>query len=119
MSSEGKTDEETSEQMERLEEEYRRVPKERETLGRGPEVVRNHLRKAARRKKQLTIRLDADIVDRFKTLAGPDGSYQSLINRALHEWLEAQSVRGLLRTELDEFADLVEELRKEGQRGAR
>ncbi len=94
--------------------EYREVPDERETIGRGPEALRQRLQKAAQRKQQLTIRLDADIVERFKHLAGPEGSYQSLINRALHEWLEAQSVGGLLRPEIEELQDLVRALKTEG-----
>ncbi|WP_222615246.1 BrnA antitoxin family protein [Persicimonas caeni] len=95
-------------------EEYREVPEDRETLGRGPDALRKRLQQAAKRKQQLTIRLDADIVERFKQLAGPDGSYQTLINRALHEWLEAQSVGGLLRTELEELRALVQALKPEG-----
>lgn len=95
-------------------EDYREVPEERETIGRGPEALRKRLEQAAERKQQVTIRLDADIVERFKQLAGPDGSYQSLINRALHEWLEAQSVGRLLRTELDELKAAIRELKVEG-----
>lgn len=98
-------------EMDALEEEYREVPEKREPLGRGPEVLRDQLRQAARRKKQLTIRLDADIVERFKALAGPDGSYQTLINRALHEWLEARSVGRLLRSEIEDLAELVRALK--------
>jgi uncharacterized protein (DUF4415 family) len=63
---------------------------------RGYENFREKMREAAQRKKQVTIRLDADIVAAFKKLAGSEGSYQTLINRALHEWLEARGVRGLL-----------------------
>ncbi len=94
-----------------LEKEARNVPEDRQSYGRGPEVLREHLEEAARRKKQLTIRLDRDIVTRFKQLAGPEGSYQTLMNRALHDWLEAQSVKELLRGELQEFGELVEELK--------
>ena len=103
-------DKKKDDEMDALEEESREVPEERESLGRGPEVLRDQLRQAARRKKQLTIRLDADIVDRFKALAGPEGSYQTLINRALHEWLEARSVGGLLRSEIEDLAELVRAL---------
>jgi uncharacterized protein (DUF4415 family) len=103
-----------SDELDSLEEEYLEVPDERRTVGRGPEVLREQLRKAAQRKQQVTIRLDADIVERFKQLAGEDGSYQSLINRALHDWLEAQSVGGLLRGEIEELAELVRALKSEG-----
>lgn len=98
------------ENLDKLEEEYREVPEDRETLGRGPEVVREQLEEAARRKKQVTIRLDADIVARFKELAGPNGSYQTLINRALHEWLEARSVRNLLRDEIGAVGEKLSRL---------
>lgn len=99
-----------SENLDELEKEARKVPEQRASVGRGPDVLRDQLQKAARRKKQVTIRLDADIVDRFKNLAGPDGSYQTLINRALHEWLEAQSVGGLLRDKIDDLAEIVRAL---------
>ncbi|MFP4598562.1 MAG: BrnA antitoxin family protein [Persicimonas sp.] len=95
-------------------EDYREVPEERAAIGRGPEALRKRLEQAAQRKQQVTIRLDADIVERFKQLAGPDGSYQTLINRALHEWLEAQSVGGLLRAELEELRAVIRELKAEG-----
>lgn len=93
---------------------YREVPEERETVGQGPDVLREMLEKAARRKQQVTIRLDADIVERFKELAGPEGSYQTLINRALHEWLEAQSVGRLLRAEVEDLRAAISALKAEG-----
>ena len=110
MSSKKKT---TDEELDQLEEDARQIPEERKALGRGPEVLRMHLKEAAQRKKQLTIRLDVDIVERFRELAGPDGSYQTLMNRALHEWLEAQSVGMLLRSEIEELAGLVREMKAE------
>lgn len=108
-------DESNSGRLDELEKKAREVPEKRESLGRGPEVLRDQLERAAQRKTQVTIRLDADIVDRFKQLAGPDGSYQSLINRALHEWLEAQSVRGLLRNELEDLADIVDAIKTDDE----
>lgn len=107
------SDDQVREDLERLEDLARQVPDDRETLGRGPDALRDHLRHAAQRKKQLTIRLDRDIVERFKELAGPDGSYQTLMNRALHEWLEAQSVSGLLRAEIKDLGEIVHELKSE------
>lgn len=97
--------------LEQIEEEARKVPEDRETLGRGPDVLQERLAQAAQRKKQLTMRLDQDIVSRFKDLAGPDGSYQTLMNRALHEWLDAQSVGGLLQSRLEELDEALEDLK--------
>ena len=104
------TEDEPQEESKEDAEGYREVPAERESLGRGPEVLREQLRKAAERKKQVTIRLDADIVARFKELAGPDGSYQTLINRALREWLDAGSIRELLRDEFEAIDRKLEKL---------
>lgn len=104
-------------ELDELEERARQVPEHRESLGRGPEVLREHLEQAAQRKKQLTMRVDRDIVARFKELAGPDGSYQTLMNRALHEWLEARSVSGLLEAEIKALDEIVADLKSE--RGTR
>ncbi len=53
-------------------------------------------------KQRITIRLDQEVVEQFKTLANDDG-YQTLINRALREWLAAQSIKELIRNELPEM----------------
>lgn len=100
MSSDNRTEQEVAEELDRLEEEYRTVPENRQIIGRGPEAIREHLRMAAEAKKQLTIRLDADIIERFKELAGVDGSYQTLINRALQEWLEGKSINALIEPQI-------------------
>ena len=100
--------------MEQIEEEARKIPEDRETLGRGPDALREHLAQAAKRKKQLTMRVDRDIVARFKELAGPDGSYQTLMNRALHEWLEAQSIEGLLESRLVALDEAIGTIRAVG-----
>jgi uncharacterized protein (DUF4415 family) len=47
-------------------------------------------------KTRITIRLDQDIVDRFFELAEQSGGttgYQTLINRALKEYLEGKALR--------------------------
>ncbi len=87
-------------ELEELETKARRVPDDVGDIERGPGTFRERMRQAAERKQQVTIRLDADIVAAFKHLAGSDGSYQTLINRALREWLDAGSVRGLLEDTL-------------------
>lgn len=59
-------------------------------------------------KVRITIRLDADIVNRFKTRVhrAGGGNYQTLINNALHEYLEKQkepierTLRRVIREEL-------------------
>lgn len=96
-------------ELKELEERARLVPEDLGELERGPEAIRKKMRQAAERKKQVTIRLDADIVAAFKQLAGPEGSYQTLINRALHEWLDAKSVRGLVE---DALEDIVMRMRE-------
>lgn len=81
-------------------------PKDLETE-RGYEAFRERMREAAERKQQVTIRLDADLVASFKELAGEEGSYQTLINRALHEWLDARSVRGLVEEAVEKIIGRV------------
>ena len=44
-------------------------------------------------KRPVTIRLDAEIIDYFKKIAGDGGRYQAEINRALREWIAAQRAR--------------------------
>ncbi len=50
-------------------------------------------------KQRITIRLDQDVLEEFKHMANEEG-YQTLINQALRQWLEAQSVKELLRQDL-------------------
>ncbi len=66
------------------------------------EARRERMKAAAQPKQKLSIRLDSDVVDAFKQLAG-DGSYQALINRALHEWL----VQGSMERVLQRYASSV------------
>ncbi|HEV2818641.1 MAG TPA: BrnA antitoxin family protein [Allosphingosinicella sp.] len=42
-------------------------------------------------KQQLTLRLDADVVDWFRRNPGPDRGYQTRINRALREYVERET----------------------------
>jgi uncharacterized protein (DUF4415 family) len=65
------------------------------------EARRRRVERAAAAKQQVTIRLDADVIERFKELAGEGGSYQGLINRALIQWIDAQEIRALLREEIE------------------
>jgi uncharacterized protein (DUF4415 family) len=94
-------------ELEELEEAARETSLDEIETEQGYEAFRERMREAAERKQQVTIRLDADIVATFKELAGEEGSYQTLINRALHEWLEARSVRGLVAEAVDEIVTRV------------
>ena len=68
-------------------------------------------RKARRQQKsRITIRIDEDILDEFKSIASDGKGYQSLINQALREWLIARDVRSLLK---EEIAELLQETRSE------
>ncbi len=59
-------------------------------------------------KQRITIRLDADIIEHFKGLvhAAGGGNYQTLINNALREYIEAhdcgleETLRKVIREEL-------------------
>lgn len=50
-------------------------------------------------KTRITIRLDDDIIDWFRQTADQSGggSYQTMINQALHEYIDRQSLEDLLR----------------------
>jgi BrnA antitoxin of type II toxin-antitoxin system len=45
-------------------------------------------------KQQITLRLDADLIDWFKTHPVLDEGYQTTINRALREYVSQRSVAG-------------------------
>jgi uncharacterized protein (DUF4415 family) len=44
-------------------------------------------------KKQLTLRLDADLIEWFKTRASDTGGYQTNINKALREYVQSHRDR--------------------------
>ncbi len=60
-------------------------------------------------KTRITIRLDEDVIDWFREQADAAGgaNYQSMINQALHEYIESKSedlvatIRRVVREELD------------------
>jgi uncharacterized protein (DUF4415 family) len=58
-------------------------------------------------KERITIRIDHDVLERFKDLAPQGQGYQSLINEALREWLSARGVKELIREELEEMTEKV------------
>jgi uncharacterized protein (DUF4415 family) len=45
-------------------------------------------------KQQLTLRLDADVVDWFKRQTTSGEGYQTRINRALREYVQGQAIKG-------------------------
>ena len=73
-------------------------------------------RRKAKTKSKITIRLDLDILEAFKELASDDMGYQSLMNKALRDWLEAQSVEELLRSELPSLLEKAIETRFQEER---
>ena len=80
----------------------------------GPEGREFHLNRAreARRKRlgnkvQITMRFDPHVVDYFRE-QNPDGGYQSMINKALCEWIETQKEKEID----DRIADLESRLLK-------
>ncbi len=56
-------------------------------------------------KTRITIRIDEDILHKFKELTPAGRGYQTLINQALKEWIDARSVKELIRKELPEILD--------------
>lgn len=62
-------------------------------------------KRRAAQKQSITIRFDADIVDRFKELAGEDGSYQRLMNQAAREWLNGHDLEDTMRRIMVEVLD--------------
>ena len=76
--------------------------------------AREARRKAAAHKQRITIRVDEDVLDEFRALAGDEGSYQTLINLALRQWLEARGLKEMLRRDLPE---LVSEAVRASQQG--
>lgn len=67
-------------------------------------------RKAAGNKKMISVRIDEDVIDTLKEMAGEDGSYQSLLNRALIEWCEAQRTVGLLQQHIERLEKLANQV---------
>jgi len=56
-------------------------------------------------KTRITIRIDEEIIKKFKKIAPGGRGYQSLINIALREWLAAQGVKELVSNKISEVVD--------------
>ena len=67
-------------------------------------------KKMASKKTMISVRIDEDILDTLKSPAGEGGSYQSLLNRALIEWCEAQHIAGLLQEQIERLEKLASQV---------
>ncbi len=87
--------------MEKNKLDYKKLLKEsgpdQGTLRRGQAARKQRMETA---KNRITIRIDEDILEDFKDMVPEGKGYQSLINRALREWLDARGVKELISKEL-------------------
>ena len=75
----------------------RQNPPDAEQIQRGPEACRQRREMA---KSKITIRIDPDVLERFKQMVPEGQGYQRLINQALREWLMTRDMRDVVRQEL-------------------
>lgn len=68
-------------------------------IRRGIEARRQRIEAAMKRP---AIRIDEDILAQLQRLIAPGQTAEQVINQALREWLSAQDMRELLRTELQQ-----------------
>ncbi len=104
---------------EKIEQELAQAEARGRSLQPGPQTRRGreHLearaeraRQAATKKQAISVRIDQDVIARLQQLAGPDGSYQTLLNRALIEWCNAQEAGSLLDERLARLEQIAEQL---------
>lgn len=69
--------------------------------GTARELMTQRAKERASTKVRVNARFDADIVAKYKEIAGDEGSYQSLMNQALREWLDRKELRNVIREELE------------------
>jgi len=65
-------------------------------IRRGDAMRHRQRRKELATKHRITIRIDQDILERFKALTPEGRGYQRLINQALREWLTARDAKTLI-----------------------
>lgn len=70
------------------------------SISRGPQQRKQRLQEAT--KTKISIRIDEDILQQFKTLAEGKG-YQALINQALREWLVVNGLKEFLREDVEQL----------------
>jgi len=77
---------------------------------------REERRRLKAQKEKITIRLDKEVLEKFKQMTPEGKGYQNLINQALREWLSAQGVKELIREELTGLvAEAVEHFKEDEQ----
>lgn len=59
------------------------------------------------RKMKSMVHIDADILEQFEALSSEEHQCEELINRALHDWLYAKTMKELVRDELREVIQQV------------
>ncbi|NOT63103.1 MAG: hypothetical protein HOP19_23080 [Acidobacteria bacterium] len=75
----------------------RETPPDPTKITRGPAA--RELRRAAAMLQQ-AVRIDPATLEQFRQLAGNGQSCEQLINQALQEWLAAQGLKEMVRTEM-------------------
>jgi len=75
----------------------RETPPDPAQIHRGTTDRRGRFEAAMQRQ---TMWIDEDILQQFRQLAAEGQSYEQLINRALREWLSTQSMKEVLRSEI-------------------
>lgn len=65
--------------------------------------------KAAQKKQAISLRVDQDVLEKLKECAG-EGSYQTLINRILVQWLDTMEMGGLLESKLERLERATDQL---------
>ena len=53
--------------------------------------------------EKMTIRIDKDILAKFKKLASKEHGHEELINQVLRDWLSAKDIKELVRDELQQI----------------
>ncbi len=78
-----------------------------------PPVTKIHRGTDARRQRlsaaleKTSVRIERDLIARFKQLATADQDFENLINQALREWLTADGIKELLRQEIQQLFQKV------------
>lgn len=76
---------------------------------RGRHHLEERARRVAQKKQAISLRLDRDVLDRLKVIAG-SGSYQSLMNRILAQWCDAMEFGELIEGKLDRLERATKQL---------
>ena len=105
-------------EMDELEQAARDYRPDHPTRARGPQARRvQRAQQAAATKQAISLRLDVDVLERVRALA-KDGSYQTLINRALAQWCDAMELGQLLDPTLARLEAAVAQLEEAAHHAA-